>query len=82
MFGLGKSKPKGQEISFKIDGMHCTSCAMNIDGELEDTDGVFEATTSYAKATTQVHYDPDKVDKQKLFKAIKTAGYTATEVEK
>lgn len=81
MFGLGKSKPKGEEITFKIDGMHCTSCAMNIDGELEDTDGVLSASTSYAKGVTKVQFDSKKVDKQKLLEAIKTAGYEASEKE-
>ena len=79
MFWLGKSKPKGEEIEFKIEGMHCTSCAMNIDGELEDTDGVYQATTSYAKATTKVEYDPKKINKKVLIKAIKAAGYEASE---
>ena len=81
MFGLGKSKPKGEEITFKIEGMHCTSCAMNIDGELEDTDGVLDVSTSYAKSVAKVTYDPEKVAKKDLVKAIKTAGYAATEAE-
>jgi len=29
-----------QKIKLKINGMHCVSCAMNIDGDLEDTEGV------------------------------------------
>lgn len=76
MFGFGK-KPKGSEITFKIDGMHCTSCAMNIDGELEDLEGVHQASTSYAKATTKVVFDPQKVTQKELLKAIKAAGYQA-----
>ena len=78
MFGLGKKKVTGEEFTFKIEGMHCTSCAMNIDGELEDTDGVLEVSTSYAKALTKVNYDPKKVNKKTLVEAIKTAGYEVT----
>ena len=63
---------------FKITGMHCTSCAFNIDGELEDTDGVEEANTNYAKAETEVKFDPEKVSVDKIIKLIKTVGYTAT----
>ena len=55
--------------------MHCSSCALNIDGELEDVEGIFEASTSYAKATTKVRFDPKKVDKKKLVNAIEVAGY-------
>ncbi len=40
-----------KKVIFKIQGMHCTSCAMNIDGELEDTEGIKEAKTNYAKTT-------------------------------
>jgi Cu+-exporting ATPase len=63
---------------FKITGMHCTSCAFNIDGELEDTDGIKEASTNFAKAQTEVEFDPEKVSVDKIIKLIKTVGYTAT----
>ncbi len=63
---------------FKISGMHCTSCAFNIDGELEDTDGIDEANTNYAKAQTEVKFDPEKVSVDKIIKLIKSVGYTAT----
>ena len=58
--------------------MHCTSCAFNIDGELEDTDGIKEASTNFAKAQTEVEFDPEKVSVDKIIKLIKTVGYTAT----
>lgn len=80
MFSFLKAKPQGKQVTLKISGMHCTSCAMNIDGELEDTPGVFSASTSYAKSTTQVNYNPQQVSKKDLIKAVKKAGYTATQV--
>lgn len=75
MLGIFKNKPKGEEITLKIEGMHCTSCAMNIDGELEDLPGVHEASTSYAKSATKIKYDSVKVKKDQLLAAIKKAGY-------
>lgn len=60
---------------FKISGMHCTACAMDIDGELEDTEGVLEANTNYAKQQTEVKFDPDKVSNDKVIEIIKKAGY-------
>lgn len=63
---------------FKISGMHCTSCAMNIDGELEDTDGVTEASTNYAKQETRVVYDPSLIEPDKIAEIIRNIGYTAT----
>lgn len=66
-----------KKIIFKIQGMHCTSCAINIDGELEDTDGVYESKTNYAKQQTEVVYDTEKVDEEKIIKFIKKVGYEA-----
>lgn len=59
----------------KITGMHCTSCAMNIDGELEDTEGVHESNTSYAKQVTEVSFDPEKVSEKKIIKIINDLSY-------
>lgn len=63
---------------FKIDGMHCTSCAMNIDGELEDTQGIKESNTNYAKKITEVTFAADKLTIQQIVEIIKKTGYTAT----
>ncbi|MCL4417163.1 MAG: cation transporter [Actinobacteria bacterium] len=57
--------------------MHCTSCAMNIDGELEDTDGVKSASTSFAKGMVEVEFDSSKLSDEDVIKVIKTAGYDA-----
>lgn len=66
-----------KKIKLKIDGMHCTSCAMNIDGDLEDTVGVKESNTNYAKQLTEVEFDEDKVSIEQIIKVIKTTGYKA-----
>lgn len=66
-----------KKLKFKINGMHCTSCAMNIDGELEDTDGVKSANTNYAKQHTEVEFDEDKIDEEKIIEIIKDVGYSA-----
>lgn len=55
--------------------MHCSSCAMSIDWEIEDIDGVAEARTSYAKARTEVTFDPAKVAEADLVAAITRAGF-------
>lgn len=75
MISIFKKKAHGQELSLKIKGMHCTSCAMNIDGALEDTDGVMSSDTSYAKAEVKVLFDPQKVNQEIISKVIETEGY-------
>lgn len=62
---------------FKIVDMHCSSCALSIDMDLEDLEGIKFSNTSYAKGETEVEYDPEKVDEQKVLEAIKNTGYTA-----
>lgn len=61
----------------KIQGMHCTSCAMNIDFDLQDLDGVKEAKTSFAKQESVVTFDLDKLDIQKIISSIEKTGYKA-----
>jgi Cu+-exporting ATPase len=77
MFSIfNKPKPKGKIITLQIDGMHCTSCSLNIDGSLEDLDGVIEAKTSYAKSQTTIEYDPQKINQEQIEKNIQETGYT------
>lgn len=65
---------------FKINDMHCTSCSMNIDGKLEDTDGVLESNTSYAKAMAEVRFDDGKISPEKIKEIVRSVGYEAIEV--
>lgn len=62
---------------FKITGMHCVSCSMNIDGELEDTEGVKSANTNFAKAVSEVTFDEEKIKSEKIIGIIKKLGYDA-----
>ncbi|MCB9801306.1 MAG: heavy-metal-associated domain-containing protein [Pseudomonadales bacterium] len=73
---LKKKRETGEKVTFTIKGMHCTSCSMNIDGELEDTLGVISATTSYAKAQTVVEFVPSIVSRDDLKKVIENLDYT------
>ena len=66
------------KLKLKIDGMHCSSCAMNIDGELEDTEGIISSNTNYAKQHTEVEYDQDKINDKNIIEIIKRVGYQAT----
>lgn len=65
---------------FNIDGMHCTSCAMSIDMDLEDLEGVKEAKTSYAKGETEVEFDEEKVKEEQILEIIQKLGYQASPV--
>ncbi len=60
---------------FKIEGMHCASCAMSIDMELEDLEGVKSSNTSYAKGEVEVEYDNQKISEKQITEIIKKLGY-------
>jgi copper chaperone CopZ len=64
-----------KKIIFKIEGMHCSSCAMNIDFDLEDLDGVMSAKTNYAKSETEVEYDEEKLSVEDIASQISKTGY-------
>ena len=55
---------------------------MNIDGELEDTDGVKESNTSFAKQQAEVMYNPEEVNKKQIISIIKKLEYDAVAVGK
>lgn len=62
-------------VTLKITGMHCTSCAMNIDFELEDLEGVKEASTNYTKQRTIITFDPDKIKLGKIIEVFNKLEY-------
>ena len=66
-------------VTFRIEGMHCTSCGLNIDSSLKDVPGVKNATTSYEKSKTTVKYDANQVGEAKLKKVIEELGYRVEE---
>lgn len=61
----------------KISGMHCTSCSMNIDFDLEDLEGIKSAKTNYAKQESEVEFDEEKVKVEDIIKTIEKTGYQA-----
>ena len=76
MFNIFKKKEvEGNIVRFKIKGMHCVSCSMNIDGALEETEGITKSKTSYAKGETAVFFDPLKIDVGEIAAIINKQGY-------
>lgn len=75
MFNLFKKKAVGEKITLKLSGLHCTSCSLNIDGEIEDLPGVFSVSTSYAQQVSVINYDPKLVTPAKFHKVIEDLGY-------
>jgi copper chaperone CopZ len=60
--------------TFKVTGMHCTSCEMLIKEELEDN-GVKNANASHKNNTLDVEFDETKIDEKKIRSIIEKEGY-------
>lgn len=63
------------KMKLKIDGMHCSSCAFLIDGDLEDLDGVKNARTSFAKGICEIEFDDAKLNLSEIISTVKKTGY-------
>lgn len=62
--------------TYTVKGMHCTSCAMVIESDLEDC-GV-QAVCSYAKQRLDVEYDENTVTDARIREIVKKTGYSIT----
>lgn len=71
-----------KKLKFKINGMHCSSCAMNIDFDVEDLNGVNYCKTSYAKQESEVEFDEKEINEDKIINQIKETGYSASLFDK
>ncbi len=59
--------------TYKIQGMHCASCAMLIEGELEDR-GIM-GRCSYAKQTVEIESESTRQIDPVVKEAVEAAGY-------
>jgi heavy metal translocating P-type ATPase len=64
-------------VNFHISGMHCASCAANIQRTLNKTPGIKEAAVNYANEQATVGFDPRQVTPEVIEKTVASIGYTA-----
>jgi Cu+-exporting ATPase len=64
-----------------ISGMHCASCAANLENALKKTDGVSEASVNFATERASVTYDPKVVEMEKIKNVVSEVGYKVIEPE-
>jgi copper chaperone len=63
------------EMVLQVTGMTCGGCENAVNRVLSMVDGVASATASHKDNEVRVVYDPAKVDRSKIARAIETAGY-------
>lgn len=64
-----------KKAEIKISGMHCASCALNIEKSLQDMEGVEDAQVNFGTEKATVKYDPDKLQLLELEKKVEDTGY-------
>lgn len=67
----------GNKISFKVGGMHCSSCEKLIKEELEST-GAKEIQIDHKTGLGSLVTENSDYGAETLIKAVERAGYTAT----
>ncbi len=67
----------GQTYIFDVDGMSCSACAVTLQSELVNLDGVTSVQIDYDTKTAQVRATGDQTT-QHIIQTTKNAGYTAT----
>jgi Cu+-exporting ATPase len=64
-----------EKITLPIEGMHCASCALNIEKALKKKEGVSSAAVNFASEKAFVEYDPERTDSDRLTETVREAGY-------
>ena len=72
---MGEDKGKKETIKVNVTGMHCTSCAMNIENKLKEKEGINQANVSYSTGQANIEYSPEKIDKKEILDSIEESGY-------
>lgn len=69
--------PEGEKkhAELKISGMHCATCAVNIEKSLSGLGEVKNASVNFGTDTARVEYDPSRVSLSDLERVIREAGY-------
>ncbi|MDN7011666.1 copper-translocating P-type ATPase [Methanoculleus sp. FWC-SCC3] len=70
-----------RKAELKISGMHCASCALNVERALQGRDDVYDARVNFANETATVEYDPAKTTLADLERTVSDAGYEVVRSE-
>ena len=63
------------EVTLRIDGMHCASCTMNVENFLIRLDGIFDVKADLTSGTAFVRYDKSKVTIDDMEVVINNLGF-------
>lgn len=70
-----KNTSATKQLELKLSGLHCTSCSLTIENELEETPGITTADVHYAQSIAKVQYDPNQTTPDRIKAVIEQLGY-------
>ncbi|CAE7364110.1 actP1 [Symbiodinium sp. KB8] len=76
--GVGPSSDRPlatEQAEFRVSGMSCASCVVNIESVLGELPGVDRVDVSFGTERATVEYDPDQITPDELQAAVADAGY-------
>lgn len=65
-----------RRATFGIEGMHCATCVGTIERAIKREDGIGRVNVNLATETCDLTYDPKQVSLDRIYFAVKKAGYT------
>lgn len=66
-----------KKIILSISGMHCASCAANIESSLKNLPGIISVQVNFAFEKAYIEFNPEQINIQDFILAVKKSGYTA-----
>lgn len=66
-----------KKIKLKIKGIHCKSCKILIETEIDALAGVNKVAVNHQTGAAEIEFDDKKITKEKIFAEIKKLNYTA-----
>jgi Cu+-exporting ATPase len=63
------------EITFQVEGIVCSGCAMDMENIMLDMDGVKDATVNFRDGIFTIIYDPDEIETETIIKKVKNLGF-------
>jgi copper chaperone CopZ len=63
-------------LKLNIPDMHCSSCAMKLEGIEDELPGIQKVKASYHKQTLEVDFDETQVSETQILQAVGELGYT------
>jgi copper chaperone CopZ len=63
--------------TFRVEGMSCSNCPIQVEGIEDDLPGIKQVNASYQKGQMVVEYDETCLSEAEIIAAVKRRGYQA-----